>query len=205
MNIHPMHGKAPYYTNCYLVAEDTPTQGGKCAAVLIDASVTPQQVERQLEKSNAVLCAILLTHGHFDHVETLEELRSTYGVPVWLGEADEQQFSLKADRFYTQQPVAAGSISLQPLAVPGHTPGSTCLIGEGVLFAGDTLFAGSVGRTDLPGGDGAALCASLKCLCETVRQDLQVLPGHGEFSTMEQEKLVNPYLRYALRSPQGSL
>lgn len=204
MNIHPMHGKAPYYTNCFLVTEETPTVDGRRAAVLVDASVTPHQVEQQLEKDNAVLCAILLTHGHFDHVETLDELRKAYQVPVWLGSADVRQFGLQADCTYTDAPVTAGDLVLQPVAAPGHTPGSTCLLCGDVMFAGDTLFAGSVGRTDLPGGDGRVLCATLIRLCESITQDLQVLPGHGEFTTLSQEKLVNPYLRYALRTPGGS-
>ncbi len=204
MTIYPMNGKGPYYTNCYLVVEDAPAPDDRRAAVLVDASVTPRQVELLLEKCGADLGAILLTHGHHDHVETLAALRASFGVPVWLGAGDVSRFDLAVEHTYSDAPVKVGTLSLQPVATPGHTPGSTCLIGDNVLFAGDTLFAGSVGRTDLPGGDGRQLCASLAWLCRSVTQDLQVLPGHGEFSTMAQEKAANPYLRYAMRDPQGS-
>lgn len=203
MTIYPMNGRAPYYTNCYLVIGDAPVDG-KRAAVLVDASVTPQQVQTQLDKFDAALCGILLTHGHHDHVETLPQLRECFGVSVWLAQGDAVQFGLTAEKSYTEELLHFGDLSLQPVAAPGHTPGSTCLVCGGVVFAGDTLFAGSVGRTDLPGGDSAALCATLVRLMQVLSPELQVLPGHGEFSTVAQEKLSNPYVRYALRNPQGS-
>ncbi len=205
MTIYPMHGKAPYYTNCYLVIGDAPAAEGKRAAVLVDASVTPQQVRVQLDKCDAALCAVLLTHGHHDHVEQLTQLRQVFDVPVWLAAEDARQFSLTAERSYGEEPLKYGDLLLQPMATPGHTPGSTCLVCGDVLFAGDTLFAGSVGRTDLPGGDGTVLCASLRRMAQTLSDELQVLPGHGDFSTMAQEKLSNPYLRYAMREAHGSL
>lgn len=204
MTIYPMNGRAPYYTNCYLVIGDAPTANGKRAAVLVDASVTPQQVQTQLDKFDAALYGILLTHGHHDHVETLPQLRESFGVPVWLAQGDAVQFGLVAEEAYTEEPLTFGDLSLQPVAAPGHTPGSTSLVCGNVVFAGDTLFAGSVGRTDLPGGDSAALCATLVRLMQVLSPELQILPGHGEFSTVAQEKLSNPYVRYALRNPQGS-
>ena len=204
MTIYPMNGRAPYYTNCYLVIGDAPAADGKRAAVLVDASLTPQQVQLQLDKFDASLYAILLTHGHHDHVEQLAELRKAFNAPVWLAQADQVQFGLDAENVYTEETLAFGDLSLQPMATPGHTPGSTCLVCGKVLFAGDTLFAGSVGRTDLPGGDGAVLCATLARMAQLLSPELQILPGHGDFSTMAQEKLSNPYLRYAQRNPQGS-
>ncbi len=205
MTIYPMHGKAPYYTNCYLVIGDAPAAEGKRAAVLVDASVTPQQVRALLDKCNAALCAVLLTHGHHDHVEQLTQLRGAFDVPVWLAQADQAQFGLAAERSYTEEPLTFGDLLLQPVVTPGHTLGSTCLVCGDVLFAGDTLFAGSVGRTDLSGGDGAVLCASLRRMAQTLSEELQILPGHGDFSTVAQEKLSNPYLRYAMREAHGSL
>ncbi len=204
MTVYPMQGKAPYCTNCYLTVGDVPDEQGFLPAVLVDASLTPQQVRVQLEKYHARLWAILLTHGHADHVEQLAALRAAFDVGVWLDERDARQFGIAATHAYTAAPVTAGDLSLAPVFTPGHTPGSTCLVCGGVLFCGDTLFAGSVGRTDLPGGDGAQLCRSLWRLCQRVGQNLQILPGHGGFSTMEEEKRFNPYLRYALKNPQGS-
>ena len=203
MTVYPLQGCAPYYTNCYLVIGEAENAQGSRAAVLIDASVAPQQVRQVLHQYHAKLSAILLTHGHADHIEQLQPLKEAFSVPVWLDARDAQTYDLAADCLYTEAPVTAGDLSLQPIAAPGHTPGSTCLVCGGVLFSGDTLFAGSVGRTDLRGGDGGALCASMARLCAVLREDLQVLPGHGAASTLEEEKRSNPFVRYAMANPHG--
>lgn len=203
MTIYPMQGAGPYYTNCYLTIGETPGADGTLPAVLVDASVTPQAASRQLQKSNASLGAILLTHGHADHRETLDALRAAFAVPVFLAAADARQFTIADTRPYTDAPVRVGDLCLQPTATPGHTPGSVCLVCGQVLFCGDTLFAGSAGRTDLAGGDGAQLCRSLRKIAETMDEELQVLPGHGEFSTLKEEKLHNPYLRMAMTDPEA--
>jgi glyoxylase-like metal-dependent hydrolase (beta-lactamase superfamily II) len=128
-------------------------------------------------------------------------------IPLLVGAGIYFTFKLRfvqIRKFCVAAKATFGDLSLQPVAAPGHTPGSTCLVCGNVVFAGDTLFAGSVGRTDLPGGDSAALCATLVRLMQVLSPELQILPGHGEFSTVAQEKLSNPYVRYALRNPQGS-
>lgn len=194
MTIYPLRGRPPYSTNCYLAVGEEPGPNGLLTAVLVDAEVTPQQVRAQLEQCRASLCAILLTHGHFDHVGNLGPLRTEFGAAVWMSEQDSAFFHLDADHFYSG-PVEIGDLRFTPIATPGHTPGSVCLACGEVLFSGDTLFAGSVGRTDLKGGDPDALWRSLALLNRTVRNDPQVLPGHGEFSTFEEERSQNPYLR----------
>lgn len=196
MTIYLLQGRPPYCTNCYLVLDE---EGN---AVLIDAEATPAQVRTQLEKHGASLRAICLTHGHFDHVGNLQPLKAEFDAEVWMSAQDQAFFNLQADKLYTEEPVKIGQIVLQPVFTPGHTPGSTCLIGDTVLFSGDTLFAGSVGRTDLKGGNAALLWKSLKYLCSVITQDLQVLPGHEDFSTMEEEKRSNPYLRRAMTMPE---
>ena len=197
MTIYPMQGRGPYYTNCYLVIGDEPCAAGQRAAVLIDASVTPEQVEKQLQRYDAQLQAILLTHGHKDHREQLSKLKRAFAVPVWLDAADARHFSISADCGYADALINIGDLSLQPVAAPGHTPGSTVLLCGQVMFSGDTLFSGSVGRTDLPGGDTAQLMRSLHKLCLNCAEDLQVLPGHGEATTFETERQINPWLRAA--------
>ncbi len=209
MTVYPMTGRPPYCTNCYLVAGDIPGPDGRAAAVLVDASVSPAQVQAQLQKLNARLDAILLTHGHHDHVEQLSELREAFGADVFLGAADADKYGVADTRPYPAGPMCCTDINLLPIATPGHTPGSTCLAFGGVVFCGDTLFAGSVGRTDLAGGEGAALCRSLACLVELLQRsgadnDLPLLCGHGEATTLGQELAANPYLKYAIKNPDAS-
>ncbi len=208
MTIYPMQGAAPYCTNCYLVMGDIPVDG-LVPAVLVDASITPQQVQTQLKKYSAKLQGILLTHGHHDHVQQLDALRAAFDVPVYLAPADAALYGVQNTCPYHEKGLSFGDINLAPISTPGHTPGSTCLVFGSVLFCGDTLFAGSVGRTDLTGGEGATLCRSLAQLVQLLQSagmqnDLQLLCGHGPHTTLGQELATNPYLRYAIKNPDGS-
>ncbi|MEG1781841.1 MAG: MBL fold metallo-hydrolase [Oscillospiraceae bacterium] len=190
MKAYHLMGKSPYFTNCYMICDD------KGDGVLIDCSAEINKVKSILENDMVQLKAVLLTHGHKDHVETLAELRSEFSVPVYLGEADAELFAIEGTTPYTDlSNLEFGDIKIFTIATPGHTLGGYCLKCEDMLFTGDTLFAGTVGRTDLEGGDYDTLMASLKKLKEFVKSDLKVLPGHNHFSTMEQERAQNPYLK----------
>lgn len=146
-NYHLM-GTAPYYTNCFLLVDNAGS------AVLIDCSVKWEKIDEILKNDHAQLKAILLTHGHHDHVEELAEVRLKSSAPVYLGRQDADQFGIEKTIGYDERSTLEfGTIKLLAFHTPGHTPGGYCLRCEDMLFSGDTLFAGTVGRTDLLGGD----------------------------------------------------
>ncbi len=192
-----------YQTNCYLVWADASTT---CA--VIDPGYYPEQILAYLEKKALKPDAILLTHGHFDHVGGAEALVKATGCSLWMQERDNMQASLpslgqlfpltgrpcKVNFFEQGQTVTAGGVTFTVLETPGHTHGSVCLAAEDVLFTGDTLFAGSVGRTDFPGSDTAAMLRSLAFL-KALPRDYRIYPGHGSSTTLEHEKRCNPYMR----------
>lgn len=182
-----------YQTNCYLVR-----QAGQTQCVLIDPGYAVDFLLDTLNAKELELSAIALTHGHFDHVGAVRDLAAETGCRVYLS-GDELSLppAITAGRLYytdlyTDRFTAAG-IPFTVLKTPGHTPGSVCLRTGTLLFSGDTLFAGSCGRTDLPGGNPADMRASLKLLA-AIPENLTVYPGHGEATTLDAEKRYNPYL-----------
>ena len=182
-----------YQTNCYLVR-----QAGQTQCVLIDPGSAADFLLDTLNAKELELSAIALTHGHFDHVGAVRDLAAETGCRVYLS-GDELSLppAITAGRLYytdlyTDRFTAAG-IPFTVLKTPGHTPGSVCLRTGSLLFSGDTLFAGSCGRTDLPGGNPADMRASLKLLA-AIPENLTVYPGHGEATTLDAEKRYNPYL-----------
>ncbi len=197
------------YTNCYLLCDP----GTRKAAVIDPGGDGPQTVGtigRWLADEGYTLTHILLTHGHYDHVGGVSALCG-YNPAVYLHRADWKMpasdlFPLPRQasdaftglNYYGEgDHISVGSLDVTVLHTPGHTPGSVCLRCENVLFTGDTLFAGSMGRTDFAGGKGADMAASLKRLGE-LEGDFQVYPGHGEFTTLEREREHNPYLWEAM-------
>ena len=185
-----------YQTNCYVVWEsscdhclviDPGDEAGRLCAFLRQKDLTPE--------------AILLTHGHFDHVGGVKALAAEYDCPVYLcgDELSLPPAFTAGPLYYTHTYQEGSTLLLAGLTVlvrhtPGHTPGSVCLQIEDALFTGDTLFAGSCGRTDLPGGNSAALFKSLKRL--SGMEDFSVYPGHGEATTLLWEQKTNPYLQF---------
>ena len=193
MNIHTLPLGA-YQTNTYIVEN-----GGHC--VIIDAGYAPEVILRFLRDHNLMADAILLTHGHFDHVGAVRDLAAELGCPVYLHEKElSMPPMMTAGPLYYTHTYGEGDrlrlagIAFRVLHTPGHTPGSVCLIAENHLFSGDTLFAGSCGRTDLPGGDWATIRKSLTRLAG-MENDYLVHPGHGESTTLAQEKQYNPYMQ----------
>ena len=193
--------------NTYLVWE-SPTE-----ALLIDPGDEPERLLAWIRSLGLRLKAVLLTHAHFDHMGAVEAICRATGAPLWVGAADEAAltddtrnlsavfgaplgFSIKADRLlHDGDTVSLGGTKLTVYETPGHTPGSLCLLGGGALFSGDTLFSGSCGRTDFPGGDYSAMRASLRRLAD-LPGDPTVYPGHGETSTLTEEKRSNPVLSF---------
>jgi len=183
-----------YQTNTYIVAN-----GDRCA--VIDPGFEPETVYGFLQAKGLTADAIFLTHGHFDHVGGVGKLTQLLSCPVYIHEAELSmpQTITAGPLHYTHtygegDRVTAAGISFRVLHTPGHTPGSVCLVAEDAMFSGDTLFYGSCGRTDLPGGDWATIRRSLNRLAQTDFAGT-VYPGHGESTTLAQETRYNPYMK----------
>lgn len=195
-----------FQENTWLLVDD---REGK--AVLIDPGDEPDSVLHLLDQSGADLEAIWVTHGHLDHIGAIAELKRHHDVPIFLHPADlplYTELAVQAARSYGipfEAPphpertlaegdrVTLGSLSFDVWHLPGHAPGHVAFIGHGVMFGGDVLFAGSVGRTDLPLSDGVAMRRSLERLTQ-LPASLRVLPGHGPETTIGEEMAANPFL-----------
>ena len=185
-----------YQTNCYLVwGEDSPS------CVVIDPGYEPDTVLYEAKKLGKEIEAILLTHGHFDHVGAVREIAAETDCKVYLCQQDlTMPPQMTAGPLYYTNTYAesdfveAAGLTFKVLHTPGHTPGSVCLCCENVMFSGDTLFWGSCGRTDLPGGNWTTIRISLKRLAD-LPGDYDVYPGHGDATTLSFERKMNPYMQ----------
>ena len=184
-----------YMTNCYLLRRE---DSDRC--LIVDPGYEAGKILKVLEEKHLQPEAVLLTHGHFDHVGAVRELFSETDCDVYISEADLSlpPMITNGRLFYTHAYPPSGALTLAGLTfwvlpTPGHTPGSVCLLAGDTMFSGDTLFRGSCGRTDLPGGSWEQMLASLKTLA-SLPGDYRVLPGHGEETTLAWERTHNPYL-----------
>ncbi|MGH9486578.1 MAG: MBL fold metallo-hydrolase [Terriglobales bacterium] len=199
----------PLACNCTLLGDEA---SGR--AVVIDPGAQVEEIVQRLSEHGWRLEAILVTHGHIDHIGGANELHRRSGAPVWLNPRDREQVELLEvqARWIGVPPPPAPSIAgeldcrarlelagsrLEVLETPGHTQGSVSLYlpSESKLFAGDTLFSGSIGRTDLPGGDFALLQRSLREVVRQLPDATVVIPGHGPETTIARERRSNPFLR----------
>ena len=184
-----------YMTNCYILRQEA---SSKC--LIIDPGYEAGRILSVLQQKQLEPEAILLTHGHFDHVGAVQDLAAETDCDVYIAEADLSlpPMITNGKLYYTHTYPASGTLNLAGLAIrvlptPGPTPGSVCLLSGTTLFSGDTLFQGSCGRTDLPGGSWEQIAASLKTLA-ALPGDYRVLPGHGGETTLDRERQSNPYL-----------
>ncbi len=196
-----------YKVNCYLVSvvpdgavEAGGNDGPGGDAVVIDPGDEAEAILDLVRARGLEVRAVLLTHGHWDHVGAVADVAEATGAPVYLHEADLallEEWSprpVPAVRFLQDGGmVEAGGLSLEAWHTPGHTPGGLCYRLGGWLFSGDTLFAGSVGRTDFPGGSPEELARSLRRLL-TLPDGTTVYPGHGPATTIGRERVANPFL-----------
>ncbi len=192
-------------TNAYLVRNEETGEG-----FIVDPADLPQRLEAEIERQGIRLKAILLTHGHFDHILAVDALRDKYGVPVYAGSGEEsiladpalnlsdgfaKPVTVKADRFLRDgEELTIAGYTIRVLATPGHTSGSICFYipAENLLFSGDTLFAGSFGRYDFPTGSFAVLRSSIRGVLFMLPDETMVLPGHDMPTTIGEEKHFNP-------------
>lgn len=175
-------------TNCYLVSDEDGV------TAVIDPGSAPEKILACAAQEQLQIAAILLTHGHFDHVGAVEEIREATGCSVWMHETEStlppvmpNRAVSHTDLYRENSTVQVGKLTFTVLETPGHTPGSVCLRCEDMLFSGDTLFAGGCGRTDFPGGSMAQMYESLTKLAECP-ENLTVLPGHGGATTLDRER-----------------
>ena len=184
-------------TNCYLIS------AAEGHAVIVDPAVNGEMLAKRLEEMNLQLDAILLTHGHYDHIGGADELHKLTGAPVYLHPADLETARTLGRNLLTvasnpyPKTLQAGGLTFTVHHTPGHTPGCVCLQTENLLISGDTLFFGTCGRTDLPGGSWEQMMASLRLL-SGLEGNLSVCPGHGEISTLDAERSYNPYILEAM-------
>jgi len=184
------------YTNCYMVwNEDSP----KC--VLIDPGFQAEQILEHVRRQGKQVEAVLLTHGHFDHVGGVKGLAEETGCKVYIHKEDltlPSQLTLGTipytDHYDEGDTLELAGLTFHVLHTPGHTPGGVCLLCEDAMFAGDTLFCLSCGRTDLPGGDFRQMFRSLARLA-ALEGDYRVFSGHGESSMLSMERENNPYMQ----------
>lgn len=195
-------------TNCYILGCPETKE-----AVVVDPGWDSADIINLLEEENLHLNYIINTHGHGDHIGANGDLKEYSGAKIFIHQADAELLtdpqknlsaafggkkvtSLPADGFLQDGDVikVGTSIALEVLHTPGHTPGGICLKGANFILTGDTLFAGSIGRTDFPGGSYEELVTSIKKKLFTLEGDYFIYPGHGPGSTLEKERTSNPFI-----------
>jgi len=195
-----------YFVNCYIVGDKISKTG-----IIIDPSDDMEKIKGFVEKLGLTIEKIVITHGHVDHIGALDEARKYYQARVYIGEKDAPMLTdptlnlsgydganvltEPAENLLRESDeICVGKFKFKVLETPGHTPGSISLYGNGVVFTGDALFLGSIGRTDFPGSSHEQLMQSINNKLLPLPDDTIVFSGHGPDSTIGQEREFNPFL-----------
>ena len=207
--IHEILPVGPLQCNCSILGDETSRE-----AIVVDPGAEIQRITAVLQQHNLTVKQILITHAHIDHIAGAAKLKALTGAPIlynpndlplvkmmdmqaaWLG-MPTPEVHPPDDTLHDGRVIAIAGLTGQILHTPGHTQGSICLHipDENLLIAGDTLFAGSVGRTDLPGGDGPTLIRSIHNKLLILPEDTTVIPGHGPNTSICEERENNPFLQ----------
>ena len=196
-------------TNCYILESES----GECA--IIDPGAHAQKIADEIEYRKITPRYILLTHGHYDHIGAAKMLRNQFaGVDIHIGEPDIEMITssdllgiaARGEDYIIDNSLAVndgdeitlGELTIKAVATPGHTKGGICYVTDGVIFSGDTLFNGDIGRCDLYGGDYKVMLKSLKKLA-SLPGNYTVFPGHGDATNLDHERRTNQYINEALR------
>jgi glyoxylase-like metal-dependent hydrolase (beta-lactamase superfamily II) len=195
----------PIQTNCYVVRVDRNAP----EAAVVDPGGDASALRLELARLKTSCAGILITHGHFDHLGGVADLAEGTGAPVYMPEGERallEQFREHAPAAFAGRPytpdhlleggetVGVAGIDFEVVAIPGHSPAHIAYYADGCLFSGDLLFADSVGRVDIPGGDWDTLLASVRALADRYDGDTIVYPGHGRQTTLGRELDRNPFL-----------
>jgi len=195
-----------FVENCYLVTDEASRE-----CVVIDPGEEAGLILRRITEAGVRTVAIWVTHAHLDHVMGVPRLRRETGAPIYLHPADRElydhviqqglAFGIRVEslpppdrEFVPGETVRVGTVGFTVRHAPGHSPGSVCLVGDGVVFTGDVLFAGSIGRTDLPGADFDTLIRSIERELLVLPDSTMVYSGHGPETTVGRERGTNPFL-----------
>ena len=206
--IHEILSVGPLQCNCSIIGDETTRE-----AMVIDPGDDLEDVLALLQKHNLQVKHIIITHAHIDHIGGAMKLRALTGAPILLNQNDYALLKMLDEQaawvgmrspgkveidhsVTTGETVSAGSVTANILHTPGHTEGSVCLYfpADKKLIAGDTLFAGSIGRTDLPGGSMQKILRSLRDTLMALPDETVVVPGHGSLTTIGEERESNPFL-----------
>ena len=176
-------------TNCYIITED------ERDCVIVDPGADAQRILSFLDEHGLSCAGVLLTHGHDDHTSALEEILNAAGTEVWVGKGDVYRLNIAPDHEVKDgEEIDLAGMRFSVVEVPGHTEGSVLYLCGNLMFAGDTLFYRSIGRTDLPGGNWSNMQKSLARIL-ALDSDYQILPGHGPTTVLSEEKERNPFLQ----------